>query len=1150
MGSEQVKWDQSIVPTWTSSERLLGFGVNPEVCMRQIQSDKPSESGSAALDERLRREGWSLHQRLAWIVTQAPPLHSSKDADVLADWRRVVAPDNSTNFFKRLAWDELTEAHAIWALDPDTSAIPQEPEWWPLLLALRQAARSSHAGETKGFQERGTKQPFVHLWRPAAAWALGALKSRCAVLEPKLRLRDAAWLDLGEALLERYCNLTDRALWVLFNQRRTPGQVLLAHLRAAGDGSVGMLHEAYDAFVADLLSNGYSLLLAEYPVLGRLLAVATQQWLEGCEEMLLRLADSRRELEQYFAIPTTEPLLSVQLGLSDPHRGGRVVAILCFGDENANGRVVYKPKDMQVDMTYQRMLRTLNDASSLPPLRCITVLSRENYGFMEWVKHRPCGSAEELCHFYTNAGRTMAMLHLLGCTDCHFENLIASGDQFVLIDTETLLEADLRDLISDIDNEPDSFSEIQSSIKGSVLRSGLLPQWLFVGAGQRRRAIDISALGIEPPPPQREQPGWLGLNSDGMIFGKVIQPCVLPTSLPVPLGSAQRLTDHLEELCAGFHAQLQEAIRLRHLLLGMLADFSGQPRRLVARDTKLYSAIQRQMLEPSSLRNAVVHGLRLEQLSRSFVLAKEKPLIWQMFQAEILQMESLDIPFFEHKLDSEDLPLPAGLAPIPRFMKTSGLDAAFRRLEEFDRTECDFQLQLIRGAIAARQFQTIRVAEQGLNSMTTYGGSADSAQAVHRDRYRQEAFRLAEEIWGAAIRDRKGRPEWLGIDHGSDGESFCFGLIGNALYSGSSGIGMLFARLSMASDGELAERWRNRAWSCIQGLAELAERDENDELFRQVRDWPYGIAGSGGILLVLQLMQQAGFAEALRLSELLVAQLRPERLMSDEGIDVMGGIAGLIGPLLLSGQPRAQELAVVCGDRLLKLQADSGGWRSGAGPANHRKPPLTGFAHGAAGMAAALARLAHVTGVRRFADGVMQAVAYERSVFVAERSNWPDFRKSSKPDSFMLSWCHGAPGILLSRLVLDDCELASDITRSDIVFARQSTIEACGHAARNDHYPSNLCCGILGLTSLLRVDAMFSERVLSSSLLAAERALITQAQANGGYIIHNIDKGSLNLPGFFTGKAGVALALLEAGESLHWLPSILSAGLLNISRHN
>ncbi len=1106
------------------------------------------------LDQRLRLEGWSLHQRLSWAVTHGhPPVGGPHQTDGLWSWRQIVAPDNPLNFDKRLSWDGLTLEDAAWALQPDAASCPQDQPWWPLLASIRQAA-SAGLNQRK-LVDRCASEPFVHAWRPAAAWALHTLQQRCADFVASLQLSDDAWLDLGEALLERLCNTADQALWELFNQRRTPGQMLLAHLGANGDGTGEPVHEAYDAFIAELLHSGYGLLLDEFPVLGRVLAVITELWLEGSEEMLRRLAASRLELQQHFGIVPDAVLSKVQLGLSDPHRGGRAVAILSFGEPVAGEvtKVVYKPKDMQVDQTYQEFLEALNDASALPPLRSLTVLSRDGYGFMEWVEHRLCFGEEELELFYRNAGRTMAVLHILGCTDCHYENLIASGDQLVLIDTETLLEAELRDLISDDGDDPDLRSDLQTSMQGSVLRSGLLPQWLMVGA-RKKRAFDISALGIQPPPPERELPGWLGLNSDGMMAGRSTQTSELPTSLPVGLGSPQRLTDFVEQLCDGFAQQLQEAMRLRSVLLQALERFSGQPRRLVARATRLYFTIQRQMLEPASLRNAVAHGLRLEQLSRSFVLASEKPLNWPMFQAELLQMERLDIPFFEHLIDSEELPMPDGLAPIPGFMKASGLEAARRRLQSLDQGEVSFQQHLIRGAIAARHLKATPQANAAGtvedSDERQFTSAATGGDVLGADVYREEAFRLGEELWSAAIRDRKGRPEWLGLDLAADGESFHFGLIGNSLYSGASGIAMLFARLALDSpDPVEAAQWCQRAWSCFEGLAELAERNSNDQLFRLMRDLPYGISGSGGILLALLLLAHAGIAEAAPLAGLLVQQLRPERLQADEGVDVIGGVTGLIGPLLLMNSEQALELARGCGDRLLALQLDDGGWSSGAAPASKRRPPLTGFSHGAAGMAAALAQLAKATSDGRYADAACRAIAYERSVFVQEKGNWPDFRSTHEPNEFMLSWCHGAPGILLSRQILLTAGLADQHTTAEQQIARASTVaelERIGGASDGDP-AAHLCCGVLGLTALLRIDAAATGLRLAPQVPQAETLVVKTAGRNDGYSFFSVDSGSLNLPGLLTGKAGVALALLEASAGQNWLAKLLSAGLLHVN---
>ena len=1102
------------------------------------------------LQPSLLLHGWTLHERLQ-DAAQANGCGEPEALDAaLQAWRRVVAPDRPAHFEKRLAWDGLSVANAAWALQPPRGAPPQDPPWWPLLLGLGQAARQAAGGAPDAvLDERCTREPFVHVWRPAAAWALRRLQRRVRTIGSNLELSDSAWGDLGEALLLRLCSTADQALWELFNQRRTPGQMLLAHLGRDGDGRGEPVRDAYDAFVAELHRSGYGLLLSPYPVLGRLLATVTQLWLASSEEMLLRLAGERATLQRHFAIACQATLTSIQLGLSDPHRGGRVVAILSFLQsesclqEGRDVRVVYKPKDMRVDESYQQVLNLLNLHSCLPPLRCLTVVDCGGYGFMEWVEHRLAQSEVELEAFYANAGRLLAVLHFLGCTDCHHENLIASGEQLVLIDTETLLEADLRDLISgDEDGDgagagvgDQGLSELQRCLRNSVLRSGLLPQWLTLGAG-RKRAFDISALGIQPPPPQREQPGWFALNSDGMMAGRLRQPCDLPTSLPVGLGQRQRLTDFTPALCRGFMHQMQDVLRLRPRLLEALQAFRGQPRRLVARATRIYFTIQRQMLEPASLRDALCHGLKLEQLSRSYLLSGEQPANWPMFRAEILQMQRLDIPFFEHLIDAEELPLCEGLAAIPAFMTSSGLEAARRRLQDLDPAQIDFQQQLIRGAIAARHLQ------EGASPPAPAGAAAPARGGDHapllRPELRQEACQLAEELWRDAIRDPRGWPEWIGLDLGIDGETFRFGLVGQGLYAGASGIALLFARLAAA--GAHPEASLQRAEACLAPLGALAERRGGDGLFHLVRDQPYGLAGTGGILLALQLLAGAGLAFAAPLAERLVDQLQPERLRRDEGMDVISGVAGLVGPLLAGGHGRALELAAVCGERLLALQLAEGGWpRGGAGR------PLTGFSHGAAGMAAALACLARATGEARFADAARRALAYERSLFDSTQGNWPDFRRCPDGRQFMLSWCHGAPGILLSRLVLQASDLDDDHGASERQRARQSTLSALRSLREGGGAgPAHLCCGSLGLTSLLRLEAQAGGTVLDPEVAAVERAVVERARAQGGYSFLALGDDSLRLPGLFTGRAGVGLALLEAGMGLDWMPAILSAGLL------
>jgi lantibiotic modifying enzyme len=171
-------------------------------------------------------------------------------------------------------------------------------------------------------------------------------------------------------------------------------------------------------------------------------------------------------------------------------------------------------------------------------------------------------------------------------------------------------------------------------------------------------------------------------------------------------------------------------------------------------------------------------------------------------------------------------------------------------------------------------------------------------------------------------------------------------------------------------------------------------------------------------------------------------------------------------------------------------------------------------------------------------------VAYERSVFVADKGNWPDFRSSSEPDRFMLSWCHGAPGILLSRLVLESVGLVDSDTSEELIVARKSTMQSLDHIRNQRGTAAHLCCGVLGLSSLLRVASHVSDEPLDPLVPVIEGIVVSDARAKGYYNFFSVDNGSLSLPGLFTGNAGVGMALLEAASGQRWLPSVLSAGLL------
>ena len=121
---------------------------------------------------------------------------------------------------------------------------------------------------------------------------------------------------------------------------------------------------------------------------------------------------------------------------------------------------------------------------------------------------------------------------------------------------------------------------------------------------------------------------------------------------------------------------------------------------------------------------------------------------------------------------------------------------------------------------------------------------------------------------------------------------------------------------------------------------------------------------------------------------------------------MIDGSAGAIAVLL---NLQLVEAASTHGDLLLSEACrNDKGWSWKTIPSVRN---LTGFSHGASGIAWALLELYNVTGEARFRDAALEAFRYERHCFNPTEQNWPDFR--DRQTSFPVYWCHGAAGIAL-----------------------------------------------------------------------------------------------------------------------------------------
>lgn len=383
-----------------------------------------------------------------------------------------------------------------------------------------------------------------------------------------------------------------------------------------------------------------------------------------------------------------------------------------------------------------------------------------------------------------------------------------------------------------------------------------------------------------------------------------------------------------------------------------------------------------------------------------------------------------------------------------------------------------------------------------------------------------------------------GRCNWLGwgAEPQQSGWTPAYQAGPGDLYEGTAGIALFLARLHRFTGNPYERRALEGAVNHVLSRIAGFEPPYRIGFFSGVTGAAYAMAEAGQVL-----EHEALIRRALRELD----RLRDEPLQASM-VDVIVGCAGAIPALIDLGrrfdQPSCVELAVRFGDYLLQRahQTDAGwSWDTLGAPG---LPHLTGFAHGAAGVVTALLEVYRVTQDSRFREAGQQGLRYERRQFSAAQGNWPDFREQSRQrdgqPGYLSFWCHGAPGIGMSRLRCGSI-LAHDASILD-------EIEAAIRATRPTLHPDAIAQG--GNYSLCHGAGGNSELML----LAADRLgrpELAETAAQVGLIgIESYEKlglpwpcgtvGNRETPGLMTGLAGIGHFYLRLYASQS-VPSIL-----------
>lgn len=154
------------------------------------------------------------------------------------------------------------------------------------------------------------------------------------------------------------------------------------------------------------------------------------------KECLLRFNSDKIAIEQEFneSLPIQINKISI-ISESDRHRN-RQALLISFSN---NLKIIYKPTDLFPDVLFSEFVKKLNIPEPYD-LKCMRVLPRNNYGWLEYINHKPCSNLQEVRNYYRKAGVLLAVADSVNYTDGHSENLIAFERYPVLLDGETFFQ--------------------------------------------------------------------------------------------------------------------------------------------------------------------------------------------------------------------------------------------------------------------------------------------------------------------------------------------------------------------------------------------------------------------------------------------------------------------------------------------------------------------------------------------------------------------------------------------------------------------------------------------------------------------------------------------------------------------------------------
>ena len=550
----------------------------------------------------------------------------------------------------------------------------------------------------------------------------------------------------------------------------------------------------------------------------------------------------------------------------DQHRHGRAV----IGVWTNGGVFYYKPHDCGLDAAYHEIVgRWFSDCTA-----AARVVQSKGVSFVSCLSQAPVKKEEGISDYYYNFGVLTALLHGLGSTDMHFENIMACGDRPAVVDTETLISPFCGNRAG-----IDQLMPGARALRQSVCRIGILPFRIY------------GSPMLSP----------LYSRHEGSAC------------LPGYGGRTYTAEGYEDRFLVGFRDGYARMLAHREEIRELLRTCSGAAVRCMLQNTMFYALIRRSLYRPEALQSQEEQKRILHRLSLPFT-QESSEVFREEVEHEAACLKMGDIPYFCTALDGTDLCgddpkqiLKAG------YYSESPLDMTGKSLDRLSAAELRYEEDVIRVAFAHAPLD----AQEESAPQPLEGSSTEYENA------RRMAVSLFRALKDDVILLPEGGRAWLSTVITLHGISPC-GIMGAFAEAGAFCAEILRTYALSEFHAEAMELARD----CVSGIAkELAELSKSDrETLISSARLPMGLYnGCGGVLWGLAAMEKANVPFSGETSGTLLRFLMRQSEFWHADPTVAYGLSGLMPGLdmLNVNISERNECARACAERLLEADVPS-----------------------------------------------------------------------------------------------------------------------------------------------------------------------------------------------------------------------------------